>query len=459
MISMMKRWISILILILVVIGGGFGFRQWQMSRQASRLAIYQTEIVARGELIATVGGTGTVHANQTAVLTWQTSGTVDFVLVQVGDRVSEGQELATLKRESLPQTIILAQAELTEAKKALDDLYTNADTAKTNAMQAIARYADAVRDAQYRLDNFTVPSNQAGMDAIEALDKMKANLDAARQAFEAVKNRPLEDPLRKELKEKLDIAQSDYNAAVRRVELEYNLQVAISNLEKARQDYEKWKDGPSAEDIAAIEARIAAAQATLNLAHLTAPFSGTITEVKIKAGDQVSPGSVAIRIDDLASLLVDVRISEVDVNRIRVGQDASLVFDAILNKTYQGKVKEVSPVGTVTQGVVDFIVTIELTNADQDVKPGMTAAVNIVVNQLSDVLLVPNRAVRLSGGKRIVYVLRDGQHVAVPITLGASSETYSEVIEGELRVGDEVILNPPTVFEQNGPPPWVNNNR
>lgn len=456
---MSKRWITILILILLVIGGGLGFRQWQMSRQASRLDIYQTELVSRGELIATVGGTGTVRANQMAVLAWQTSGTVDSVLVQVGDAVSEGQELATLKRESLPQTVILAQAELTEAKKALDDLYTNAETAKTNAMQAFARYADAVRDAQYRLDNFTVPSNQAGMDAIEALDKMKANLDAARQAFEAVKNRPLEDSLRKELKEKLDTAQSDYNAAVRRVELEYNLQVATSNLEKARQDYEKWKNGPSAEDIAAIEARIAAAQATLNLARLTAPFSGTVSEVKIKVGDQVSPGSVAIRIDDFSSLLVDVRISEVDVNRIRVGQDSSLVFDAILNKTYQGKVKEVSPVGTITQGVVDFIVTIELTDADQDVKPGMTAAVNIVVNRLSDVLLVPNRAVRLSGGKRIVYVLRNGQNVAVPITLGASSEIYSEVVEGELKVGDEVILNPPAVFEQNGPPPWVNTNR
>lgn len=456
---MSKRWITILILILLVIGGGLGFRQWQMSRQASRLAVYQTELVSRGELIATVGGTGTVHANQMAVLTWQTSGTVESVLVQVGDAVSEGQELATLKRESLPQTVILAQAELTEAKKALDDLYTNAETAKTNAMQAFARYADAVRDAQYRLDNFTVPSNQAGMDAIEALDKMKANLDAARQAFEAVKNRPLEDSLRKDLKEKLDTAQSDYNAAVRRVELEYNLQVATSNLEKARQDYEKWKNGPSAEDVAAIEARIAAAQATLNLAHLTAPFSGTVSEVKVKAGDQVSPGSVAVRIDDLASLLVDVRISEVDVNRIRPGQEASLVFDAILNRTYQGKVKEVSPVGTITQGVVDFIVTIELTNADQDVKPGMTAAVNIVVNRLSDVLLVPNRAVRLSGGKRIVYLLQNGQHIAVPITLGASSETYSEVVEGELKVGDEVILNPPTALEQNGPPPWVSSNR
>ncbi|MCS6907238.1 MAG: efflux RND transporter periplasmic adaptor subunit, partial [Anaerolineales bacterium] len=393
---MKKRWISILIIVVMLVGGTLGFRQWQMNRQASRNSAFQTEIVTRGELVATVGGTGTVHANQTAVLVWQTSGTVEAVLVEVGDLVSEGEELARLKRDSLPQNVILAQAELTEAQKALDELYTNAEIAKTNAMQAIARYANAVRDAQYQLDNFTVPSNQAGLDAIQALDLMKKNLDAAREAFEAVKYRPLEDALRKELKEKLDTAQSDYNAAVRRVELEYSLQVAQANLEKARQDYERWKNGPSAEDIAAIEARIAAAQATLNLARLTAPFGGTITEVKIKPGDQVTPGMVAIRIDDLSRLLVDVRISEVDINRVRPGQEATLNFDAILNKVYRGKVREVSPVGTIAQGIVDFIVTIELSNADQDVKPGMTAAVNIVVNRLSDVLLVPNRAVRLN---------------------------------------------------------------
>ncbi len=455
---MKKRWITLLVLFVIAVGGVMGFRQWQINRQANSAAGFQTETVARGELVATVGGTGTVHANQTAILTWQSSGTVESVNVQVGDQVSVGQELATLKRDSLPQTVILAQAELTEAQKALEDLYVNAETAKTNAMQAIARYADAVRDAQYQLDNFTVPSNQAGMDAIDALDLMKKNLDAAREAFEAVKYRPLEDSLRKKLKEKLDIAQSDYNAAVRRLELEYNLQVAISNLEKARRDYEKWKNGPSAEDIAAIEARIAAAQATLNLAHLTAPFSGTVTEVQVKPGDQVSPGMVALRIDDLSSLLVDVRISEVDVNRVQVGQEATLNFDAILNKSYRGKVKEVSPVGTITQGVVDFVVTIELTDADQDVKAGMTAAVNIVVNQLADVLLVPNRAVRLIQGERVVYILRNGQAEAVPIVLGASSETHSEVIEGDLQVGDAVILNPPTVFQQDGPPPWVNRN-
>jgi len=106
--------------------------------------------------------------------------------------------------------------------------------------------------------------------------------------------------------------------------------------------------------------------------------------------------------------------------------------------------------------MVDFTVTVELTDADAAVKPGMTAAVNIVVDQLQDVLLVPNRAVRVSEGKRVVYVLRNGQTEKVEITLGASSETSSQVLDGNLKEGDAIVLNPPTVFEQNGPPPFVN---
>ena len=85
----------------------------------------------------------------------------------------------------------------------------------------------------------------------------------------------------------------------------------------------------------------------------------------------------------------------------------------------------------------------------------MTAAVNIVVSQLEDVLLVPNRAVRALEGVRVVYILKDGVLYPVEITLGASSETMSEVIAGELKAGDQIVLNPPTVFEQNGPPPFV----
>jgi HlyD family secretion protein len=85
----------------------------------------------------------------------------------------------------------------------------------------------------------------------------------------------------------------------------------------------------------------------------------------------------------------------------------------------------------------------------------MTAAVNIIVEQLEDVALVPNRAVRLRDGERVVYVLRSEFPEPVPVTLGASSELYSQLLQGDLDIGDQIVLNPPTEFDQQGPPPFV----
>jgi HlyD family secretion protein len=132
-----------------------------------------------------------------------------------------------------------------------------------------------------------------------------------------------------------------------------------------------------------------------------------------------------------------------------------VTFDAIPGVEYRGVVSEVALVGTSVQDVVDFIVTVELADPDEVVKPGMTAAVNIAVSQLEDVLLIPNRAVRVVDGNRVVYILKDGQPTPVEITLGASSETSSQVIEGDLQEGDLVVLNPPLVFDQNGPPAFM----
>jgi HlyD family secretion protein len=186
---------------------------------------------------------------------------------------------------------------------------------------------------------------------------------------------------------------------------------------------------------------------------LDAPFDGTITDVQIKVGDQVGPNAVAFRVDDLSRLLVDVDISEVDINRLTVGQPVTLFFDAVLGKEYQGIVQEVGFVGSNIQGAVNFKVTVELVDADADVKPGMTAGVNIVVDQLSDVLLVPNRAVRIRDGKRVVFVLEDGEVVPIEIKLGASSETVSEILDGDLKVGDAIVLNPPSEPIFFGGPP------
>ena len=76
----------------------------------------------------------------------------------------------------------------------------------------------------------------------------------------------------------------------------------------------------------------------------------------------------------------------------------------------------------------------------------MTAAVTITVEQINNVLLVPNRAVRLVNNQRVVYVLRNGQPVEVNVTLGASSDTTSEVVSSNLNAGDLIILNPPSTL-------------
>jgi HlyD family secretion protein len=131
----------------------------------------------------------------------------------------------------------------------------------------------------------------------------------------------------------------------------------------------------------------------------------------------------------------------------------TLSFDAILGKEYQGVVTKVAQAGTVVGGVVNFTVTVELTDADELVKPGMTAAVNIVIKEIQDAVLVPNRAVRLVDGDRVVFVMdAEGKSEKVEILLGSSSDTMSVVVGGNLKEGDQIILNPTADLTGSGPP-------
>ena len=124
---------------------------------------------------------------------------------------------------------------------------------------------------------------------------------------------------------------------------------------------------------------------------------------------------------------------------------ARITFDGIQGKEYNGTVIEVARVGTSVGGVVSFNVSLELNDADQSVLPGMTAAVNLITSEISDVLIIPNRAVRLKDGERVVYILKPGQLIpeATKVTIGAISDLQSEVVDG-VSEGDVIVLNPPT---------------
>jgi HlyD family secretion protein len=389
---------------------------------ANTTSEFQTAKVERGNLTATIGATGTVRARQTAVLIWQAAGTVDIVNVKVGDNVPANFVMASLAKSSLPQSVIMAEADLVDAQKALDDLL--------NSTTAQAESVVALREAQEVYDK-----------AANWREELNGKIDIKEIHYKKIYGRTV--PILKEYRgfaSEETIAKADEDLAL-----------AKAKVDDAQREYDRLKNGADAVDIAAAQARVDAAQATLNLARVIAPFAGTVTEAYPLPGDQIAAGATAYRVDNLSSLLVDVEVSEVDINNVSAGQTVTLSFDAILGKEYHGQVVEVAQTGTSVQGVVNFKVTVELTDADTDVKPGMTAAVNIVVNELQDVVLVPNRAVRLVDGERVVYLLVDGQPIETEIRLGPSSDTVSVVAGGDIKEGDTVVLNPPVEFGPGGP--------
>ncbi|HET9589176.1 MAG TPA: efflux RND transporter periplasmic adaptor subunit [Anaerolineales bacterium] len=409
-----------LFVLLVILAGVSAFL-FVRRTNADTASQFQTATIGRGNLTATIGATGTVRAKQTAVLIWQAAGTVDTVNVKVGDNVPADFVLAYLAKTSLPQSIIMAEADLANAQKELDDLMSS-DTARAEAVIAL-------REAQEAYDK-----------AANWRKELDGKIHIKEIVYKKIRNRTV--PFLKEYRgfaSEATIARADENLAL-----------AKAKLDDAQRAFDRLNNGSMAE-ITAAQARVDAAQATLNLARLNAPFAGTVTEAYPLPGDQVAAGATAFRLDNLSSLLVDVQVSEVDINSVSVGQPVMLSFDAILGREYHGQVVEVAQTGTAVQGVVNFKVTVELTDADQHIKPGMTAAVNIVVEEMQDVLLVPNRAVRLVDGKRVVYLLVEGEPVRTEIRLGSSSDTMSVIAGGEIFEGDTIILNPPVEFGPGGP--------
>jgi len=468
---MKKRTIIIVIIsALVVAGLAYGIVNAQKKQQASTDDL-QTFEISKGPLSAVVDETGEVYADQTAMLFWETKGIVGEINVALGEEVIEGQILATLNESSLPQTIYLAQQDFINAERALENLYEGAAEVAAISQLAVANARDALDSAEYRW-TLNQPGNRASEEELKSAKAKKTIAEKRLTQKQKEYNNASGSIAKAKAQINLTAAINQHQYAVwylnwlkdggDEIEMaifDANVAVGLANLEAAEREYNRVKDGPDLDDITMAEARIAAAQASLDMTSITAPFGGVITSVDVLPGDLVSPNTQAFRVDNLSNLMVDVGVSEIDINQIGVGQPVTLSFDAILGKEYQGEVVEVSPVGVKEQGLVSFEVTIKLIDADEDVRPGLTAAVAIVVRQVEDALLIPNRAVRWVKGEQVVYMATNPDNVnaenliMVHVTLGASSDEFSEVLGGDIKAGDLIVINPPSssVFEEMGP--------
>lgn len=415
--------------------------------------------LAKSTVESTISATGSIRTNQSAQVTWQAGGKVGTINVIVGDQVKADDVLAVLDPAFLPTTILTAKQNLATAQAALLALTDN-QTSLYQAQKDVIDAQTAVDKAQNHRDMMnsdTRGTTQQIADATAMYLMTQENVKRLRDLYERLPGDPATELHNKapallnleKAKTARDTALATLNwysakwSASDIAAADKALALAKATLADAQDAMAKIQNGPEPSELTSAQLRIADDQAIINSQNITSPISGTVTNVSAMVGDIVSTGTTSFRIDDTSAYFVDLGVSEVDVASVQTGQVATLMFDAISDKTYQGVVTEIGQVGTTTNGVVNFKVTVQITGADSAIKPGMTAAASIVVSSAENVLVVPGKAIKTVGSQKVVYLL-NGVSVATSGTTGAT-QNQATVASITLSSGDKTTLTPVSV--------------
>ncbi|MBS0534227.1 MAG: efflux RND transporter periplasmic adaptor subunit [Proteobacteria bacterium] len=280
------------------------------------------------------------------------------------------------------------------------------------------------------------------------VDQNRANLAVARAQLE---------------KDKANLAYAQLNYD-RNARLAQSNAVSKDVLDNARNalDQATAQIGVDQATIRQREAQLAAAEVNLGYTHIVSPVNGTVVSRNVTMGQTVAASfqtpTLFLIATDLTKMQVDTNVSESDIGGIKEGNRSTFTVDAFPRRTFRGAVSQVRQSPQTVQNVVTYDVVLSVDNKDLALKPGMTAATRVIVDQRRDVLRVPSQALRYAppsagapaGGARRtrnaeapaqVYVLRDNAPVAVPVTAGLDDDSFTEIVAGDLRPGDKVIVS------------------
>jgi RND family efflux transporter MFP subunit len=198
------------------------------------------------------------------------------------------------------------------------------------------------------------------------------------------------------------------------------------------------------------ELSLESAELSLEKAVIVAPFDGVVAGITITEGKEISAATLAtpaISLVDTSEIEMRGFIDEIDIAIVQLGQEANIILDALPDEKVKGEVAFISPVGTTLAGVVSYDTTITLENPVAELRDGMSATAEVIIERHDDVLSIPNRYIRGTVENPMVVVLVDGQQEDREITLGLTDGINTEVLSG-LQEGEEVIL--PTSEERQG---------
>jgi HlyD family secretion protein len=180
---------------------------------------------------------------------------------------------------------------------------------------------------------------------------------------------------------------------------------------------------------------------------IVAPSDGIITAMALQENATARSGASMFTLSSTGTLAMTVAVDELDINSVAVGQAATVSVDAVTGKTYNATVKSISQVGTSSNGVTTYDVSLTLTDADDTLRIGMNATATIVIEEATDALMVPLAALQSQGGEQYVYVYTGSlpgdtsqdPGTKTTVTTGLSNDAYAEVQSG-LTADDKVVV-------------------
>lgn len=443
-----------MIVAVLVLAGAAGYVAFSKLRPASTTAATtQTATVTRGNLTALVASAGSIAPKAQANLSFGQSGSVTKVYVKLGDSVKQGQVLAEVEATDLQIALANAQIAFNQVQAKYNQ--TKAGTpagdlaiAQMNVDTAQANYDLAVKKANLNGDQLFLL--RADLDkAALALQKAQSDYDQA-VADRVTELSNLAVAL-KQAKLNSDVAQANYRISLASI-TDSSVRTTAVSLASAQLNLQTLQNAPTADELMSAEASLDQAKLSLQQAQyrmrnaqVIAPYDGTVTALNIDVNSIAGTSTTAVQVSDLSQMQITVSMAEVDVAKIKVGQDVNVSVDAVSSGgKLSGKVTQVAYSGTTTSGVVTYPVVITVSGADPlRIKGGMTANVSIIVDKRENVLLVPNRALRTQGGQRVVQLQTPVGVAQTPVTIGLQGDAQTEILSG-VKEGDVVVITSTT---------------
>lgn len=478
-----RRVLAALVLGTAILGGTIIYAQ------ASKVTTsYRTALVTYGTITQSIAMAGNLTPVNEADLNFASAGTVQSLYVQVGQTVAVGAPLATLDSTLLSAQLLQAQATLSSAQAKLTQdeagptaqSLTSAENSVGSAQVAISNAQTSLADAQainaqsvaaaqipvtaaqgpvtadqavVAADNLTLSADQATMTAACGATPPTSNCsaDTTKVSTDQAKLATDQGTLAHD-QATLDSAKAALAAATAKAQ-QSNDQASAS-LASMQQQYAAAKNSLASLQMSASpqtvqmddaqiqidQVNVDTLQHQLTGATLTAPIPGIVAQVNVKAGQSVSAGGTtyAIVIFSPGSYDVTGTVSDSQVNLVALGQSAQ-VTPAGSTQALLGNITSIAPAATVSSGVATVAVTAQLTDTSNAIRPGISASVNIVINQVVHVLTVPTSAVHTTAAGSTVQVLVNGVPRSVSVQTGASDPTRIQIVSG-LQLNQVVVI-------------------